>query len=219
MNTIKSQPKNWLITGGAGFIGTNLVLRLLANGDHVFVLDDLSRSGSQSNLSVLRESGLINFSQISIVNTQDLFIYCASLPSIDVVIHLAGQVSLMHSIVDPRHDFEVNALGTLNLLEACRKYWPESRLIFSSTNKVYGDLKRYSFVETETRYEPRDGTLSFTTNTQLDFHGGYGVSKGCADQYVIDYHRIYVLILCVYGNPQFAEDINILNRIKDGQRF
>ena len=185
--------ERWLVTGGAGFIGTNVVLRLLKEGIDVTVIDDLSRSGSERNLKLLLEKGLQKFYNISISDIEDLNRIIPELKSVSAVVHLAGQVSLMASIKDPRRDFEINALGTLNLLEITRRYWPDARFLFSSTNKVYGDLTKIAIRELDLRYEPRESVRSFGIDIPLDLHGGYGISKGCADQYVIDYSRQYGL--------------------------
>jgi len=185
--------KKWLITGGAGFIGANLVTKLLSIGDEVTVVDDLSRGGSETNLKVLRNLGLNTYYQKSIVDFNALRKIAEEIEEIDHIVHLAGQVSLLASIENPRLDFEINAVGTFNILEIMREYWPNSRLAYSSTNKVYGDLAHVKIRETDKRYEPMSDVRSFDTTTPLDFHGGYGVSKGCADQYVCDYSRIYGL--------------------------
>lgn len=185
--------KNWLITGGAGFIGANLVTKLLLIGEKVAVIDDLSRGGSEANLRVLQNLGLTTFFQQSITDFQALRKIAEKVDEVHHIVHLAGQVSLLASIENPRLDFEVNALGTLNVLEIMREFWPHSRLAFSSTNKVYGDLARVKIRETDKRYEPVSAVRSFDTTTPLDFHGGYGVSKGCADQYVCDYSRMFGL--------------------------
>ena len=128
----------------------------------------------------------------------------------DAVFHLAGQVAMTTSIADPRMDFEVNALGTLNLLEAVRTQTPEAVVIYSSTNKVYGDLEQYQYRETDTRYVCVGRPDGFDEQTPLDFHSPYGCSKGSADQYLRDYHRIFGLKTVVfrhssmYGGRQFA---------------
>jgi CDP-paratose 2-epimerase len=128
----------------------------------------------------------------------------------DAVFHLAGQVAMTTSITDPRLDFEINAMGTHNLLEAVRQYAPHASVIYSSTNKVYGDLEQYTYRETDTRYECIDKPNGFDELTPLEFHSPYGCSKGAADQYMLDYARIFKLKTVVfrhssmYGGRQFA---------------
>jgi len=184
---------HWLVTGGAGFIGTNVVLRLLREGEHVTVVDDLSRQGSELNAHVLAESGLDRFVKLSVADWQGMMVLAQDIPDPNYVIHLAGQVSLMQSLLDPVRDFEDNARGTLNVLELLRTFWPGSRMIFSSTNKVYGDLRDYEVRETESRFELSDFPRGLDEEIPLSFHGGYSCSKGAADQYVLDYSRHFGL--------------------------
>ena len=181
----------WLVTGGAGFIGTNLVDHLHEQGDEVFVIDDLSREGVAANRDFLVQ----NWGQQVIV--QDVSDYSALSEMFrkhgpfDAIAHLAGQVSLMASIEDPRRDFAVNAEGTLNVLELARLYSPEALVVGMSSNKVYGDLSGVAIVEEQTRYVAPGFPNGFDESLPLDFHGPYGCSKGTADQYLLDYHRIY----------------------------
>lgn len=181
----------WLVTGGAGFIGTNLVDHLHEQGDEVFVIDDLSREGVAANRDFLVQ----NWGQQVIV--QDVSDYSALSETFrkhgpfDAIAHLAGQVSLMASIEDPRRDFAVNAEGTLNVLELARLYSPEALVVGMSSNKVYGDLSGVAIVEEQTRYVAPGFPNGFDESLPLDFHGPYGCSKGTADQYLLDYHRIY----------------------------
>jgi len=188
----------WLVTGGAGFIGTNLVLRLLSDGETVVVVDDLSREGSRENWNLLQGQPNCELHCLSISNQEGVNQLFSSISTIDYIVHLAGQVSLMRSIEDPLEDFYSNALGTIYILEAVRKFHPTSRFIFSSTNKVYGDLNDQHIFETESKYVARDFPYGMPTSLKLDFHGGYGCSKGTADQYVLDYHRIFNLDTVVF---------------------
>lgn len=184
---------HWLITGGAGFIGTNLVLRLLEDGEQITVIDDLSRPGSELNASVLAEHGLNQLIRLSVADRHGLREVAETIAEPDFIIHLAGQVSLMQSLLDPIRDFEDNALGTLNILEVLRIKWPDARLIFSSTNKVYGDLSGYGISEKQNRFELPEFPHGLSEDTPLSFHGGYSCSKGAADQYVVDYSRHFGL--------------------------
>jgi CDP-paratose 2-epimerase len=186
-----------LVTGGCGFIGSNLAERALREGFEVAVFDNLQRVGSSANLSWLGGAGLKDFFHGDIRSSYDVERLIAAFRP-EAVFHLAGQVAMTTSIEDPRRDFEVNALGTLNVLEAVRRCVPESPVLYSSTNKVYGDLSRYPFVEGATRYECPDRPHGFDEETPLEFHSPYGCSKGAADQYMLDYARIYGLRTVVF---------------------
>lgn len=188
----------WLVTGGAGFIGTNLVLKLLSDNQDVIVLDDLSREGSSDNWDLLKGNSSCALERISVSDQASIERVFQSVTDLKFVVHLAGQVSLMQSIADPIDDFFSNAAGTVYVLEAVRKFHPECRILFSSTNKVYGDLGDEIIDETELKYVARDFQNGMPTQLRLDFHGGYGCSKGAADQYVIDYNRIYNLDTIVF---------------------
>lgn len=198
-----------LITGGCGFLGSNLAAYALSQGIDLCVFDSLYRYGSQSNLQWLRELGRFDFVHGDIRNPNDVHRVIARVKP-DAIFHLAGQVAMTTSIIDPRMDFEVNALGTLNLLEAVREKAPEAVIIYSSTNKVYGDLEQYHYRETDTRYVCVEHPEGFDEETPLDFHSPYGCSKGSADQYLRDYHRFFGLKTVVfrhssmYGGRQFA---------------
>jgi CDP-paratose 2-epimerase len=198
-----------LITGGFGFLGSNLAAYALSQGIELCVFDSLYRHGSQSNLQWLREQGRFEFVHGDIRNANDVHRAIGRVKP-DAIFHLAGQVAMTTSIADPRMDFEVNALGTLNVLEAVRSQTPEAVVVYSSTNKVYGDLEQYQYRETETRYVCVERPDGFDENTPLDFHSPYGCSKGSADQYLLDYHRIFGLKTVVfrhssmYGGRQFA---------------
>lgn len=198
-----------LITGGCGFLGSNLASHAISQGIDLCIFDSLYRHGSQENLTWLRTQGKFHFNHGDIRNANDVERVIRSF-SPDMVFHLAGQVAMTTSIANPRMDFEVNALGTLNVLEALRQFAPQAGVIYSSTNKVYGDLEQYEYQELATRYSCVNRPNGFDETTQLDFHSPYGCSKGAADQYLIDYNRIFGLNTVVfrhssmYGGRQFA---------------
>lgn len=198
-----------LITGGCGFLGSNLAAHALTQGLDLCVFDSLYRNGALSNLIWLRSQGRFDFAHGDIRNANDVQRVVERVKP-DAIFHLAGQVAMTTSIADPRMDFEVNAIGTLNLLEAVRAHVPEAAVIYSSTNKVYGDLEQYQYSETTTRYICVEHPDGFDEQTPLDFHSPYGCSKGSADQYMRDYHRIFRLKTVVfrhssmYGGRQFA---------------
>jgi CDP-paratose 2-epimerase len=198
-----------LITGGCGFLGSNLASDAIQRGDEVVIFDSLYRSGSRENLGWLRSQGGFTFEHGDIRNQNDITRVVQSYKP-DVIFHLAGQVAMTTSIANPRMDFEVNVMGTHNLLEAVRLHAPDATVVYSSTNKVYGDLEQFSYRETASRYECIDKPKGFDETTQLDFHSPYGCSKGAADQYMLDYARIFGLNTVVfrhssmYGGRQFA---------------
>ncbi len=198
-----------LITGGCGFVGSNLALQAMQDGNDVQIIDNLYRIGSEINLSWLRDQGKFIFREIDISNT-DVVERAMSEFLPDAVFHMAGQVAMTTSIEDPLFDFRTNALGTLNVLEAVRKHCPGSLVVYSSTNKVYGDLEYIELDETDTRYIARAYPRGFDETLNLDFRSPYGCSKGCADQYMLDYHKIYGLNTVVfrhssiYGGRQFS---------------
>lgn len=199
----------YLVTGGCGFLGSNIAGEILRQGHELVVFDSLVRFGSYQNLEWLKEQGGFEFIHGDIRNTNDVE-RTVRTHKPDVIYHLAGQVAMTTSIADPRMDFEVNVGGSFNLLNAVRLYSPESAVIYSSTNKVYGDLEQFSYRETETRYECIDKPNGFDESVNLDFHSPYGTSKGSADQYMLDFARIYGLKTAVFrhssmfGGRQFA---------------
>jgi CDP-paratose 2-epimerase len=199
----------YLITGGCGFIGSNLAAEVLKRGEELFVLDNLFRYGSSSNLDWLRKQGDFKYYPYDIRNNNDVETVIREVRP-DYIFHLSGQVAMTTSIANPRLDFEVNAMGTFNLLDAVRKYSPDSVILYSSTNKVYGDFSDLTFDETDTRYVCREYPKGFPETISLDFHSPYGCSKGAADQYLLDFHRIYGLKTIVfrhssmYGSNQHA---------------
>ena len=200
-----------LITGGCGFLGSNLASDALVRGDEVVVFDNLYRNGSRENLFWLQEQGKFTFEHGDIRNQNDVTRLIQSVKPA-AIFHLAGQVAMTTSISNPRMDFEVNVMGTHNLLEAVRQYAPDAIVVYSSTNKVYGDLEQYTYSETDTRYQCNEHPDGFDEKVQLDFHSPYGCSKGAADQYTLDYARIFGLKTVVfrhssmYGGRQFATD-------------
>lgn len=198
-----------LITGGCGFLGSNLALDALARDDELVVFDNLYRNGSLENLKWLQTQGIFTFEHGDIRNQNDITRVIQAFKP-EVIFHLAGQVAMTTSIANSRMDFEVNVMGTYNLLEAVRQHTPSAIVVYSSTNKVYGDLEQYTYVEAETRYQCLEHPNGFDEQTQLSFHSPYGCSKGAADQYMLDYARIFGLKTVVfrhssmYGGRQFA---------------
>jgi CDP-paratose 2-epimerase len=186
-----------LITGGAGFLGVNAAVHLIADGWHVTLLDNLSRPGTERNLKwlITKHPARITFVKEDVRNAGAL---AAHVKNQDAILHLAGQVAVTTSLVDPTTDFEVNAAGTLSMLEAVRQHNPEAPFLFASTNKVYGKLDRNNVACKETQ--------------PLDFHSPYGCSKGAADQYVRDYARCFdmnTVVLrqsCIYGSHQYGTE-------------
>jgi CDP-paratose 2-epimerase len=199
----------YLITGGCGFLGSNIAARLIANNDEVVIFDSLYRYGSYQNLEWLKSLGEFQYIHADIRNINDVEKTIKTIRP-DVIYHLAGQVAMTTSITDPRMDFEVNAGGTFNILNAVRLFSPDSSVIYSSTNKVYGDLEQFTYTETDSRYKCVEKPNGFDETVNLDFHSPYGTSKGCADQYMLDFHRIYGLKTVVFrhssmfGGRQFA---------------
>lgn len=198
-----------LITGGCGFLGSNLARAALEAGDEVAVLDDLSRRGADLNLAWLKDAGLKDFVRADIRDPKAV-LAATEKSRPDAVYHLAGQVAMTTSIEDPRRDFEINALGTLNVLEALRRHAPAAVLIYSSTNKVYGNLEAVRTRESDTRFVALDHPEGFDETLPLDFSSPYGCSKGAADQYVLDYAGTFGIRGMVfrhssmYGARQFA---------------
>ncbi|MCK5706722.1 MAG: SDR family NAD(P)-dependent oxidoreductase [Candidatus Aureabacteria bacterium] len=200
-----------LITGGAGFIGCNTTERFIKKGHEVIILDNLSRKGSEKNLKYLKTLKTnLDFYQMDICNFEVIDKFFKSRGPFDLIIHLAAQVAVTTSVKEPREDFEINAYGTFNLLEACRKYSPESFFIYASTNKVYGGMTDIEIVQENGRYQYKNLKNGIKEERLLDFHSPYGCSKGAADQYTIDYARIYGLKTvslrqsCIYGYRQFG---------------
>jgi CDP-paratose 2-epimerase len=201
----------FIVTGGAGFIGSNTVRRLLQSGHNVVVIDNLSRAGSPRNLEWLRQAGgELEFVRQDVRDFEGLRRALTPHRAAEVVLHFAAQVAVTTSVTDPREDFEINALGTFNLLEALRAERMEPIVLFTSSNKVYGKLAHMRIEEKPTRYQYADLPLGVDESAPLDFYSPYGCSKGAADQYVHDYARIYGMRTvvfrnsCIYGTRQFG---------------
>ena len=198
-----------LINGGCGFLGSNLASYAIEHGYDVTVFDNMSRLGSDRNREWLRTLGKFNFIHGDTRNKNDVENVIKE-EQFDAIFHLAGQVTMTKSIADPYKDFEVNAMGAVNVLDAIRKFSPHTGIIFSSTNKVYGDLENYTYEEMPTRYVCKEYPNGFDESVPLDFRSPYGCSKGCADQYMLDFARIYGIKSIVfrhssmYGSRQFA---------------
>jgi len=203
-----------LITGGAGFVGSNLAERLLSQGHQVLVFDNLSRAGVRNNLRTLQEryGGHL---EIAVGDVRDAGAVVEAVNRADEIYHFAAQVAVTTSLETPIEDFEINARGTLNVLEAARRRRPSPPLIFTSTNKVYGALADLTLLKTDRRYVPESPRVrenGIGEERPLDFHSPYGCSKGAADQYVLDYARSYDLpalvfrMSCIYGPHQFGTE-------------
>jgi len=203
-----NKDKTIIITGGCGFIGTNAAEYYLKKGFKVVVFDNLSRVGSKENLKYLKTKKGIIFVKGDIRNNKQIESTFKKYKP-DYVLHLAAQVTMVTSVQKPREDFEINAIGTFNVLEALRKEAPEAALLYTSTNKVYGEMTDLETVEKEKRYEYKN-FKGIDESRLLDFHGPYGCSKGTGDQYTIDWARIYGLKTVVfrqsgiYGPHQFG---------------
>ncbi|MCS6963437.1 NAD-dependent epimerase/dehydratase family protein [Thermoflexus sp.] len=204
-------PSQALITGGAGFIGSNLADALASEGWVVWIFDLLARPGVERNLAWLqdRHGGRIRFVRGDL---RDFPAVAEVVRQAEVIFHLAAQVAVTTSLIDPRTDFEINALGTLNVLEAARQARHRPIILYTSTNKVYGAMEEVPVVEEATRYRYADRPFGIDERQPLDFHSPYGCSKGAADQYVRDYARIYGLptvvfrMSCIYGPRQFGTE-------------
>ena len=199
-----------LVTGGAGFVGCNLVHRLCAAGRRVLIYDNLSRPGVERNLAHLRETYGERV-RVTLGDVRDFNALSEAAKGVSAVFHFAAQVAVTSSLVSPFEDFEINARGTLNLLEALRAQRNPPPVFFTSTNKVYGSLENMDFRLQGNRYEPCDEqvrTRGLGEDQPLDFYSPYGCSKGAADQYVLDYARTFGLravvfrMSCIYGPHQ-----------------
>jgi CDP-paratose 2-epimerase len=198
-----------LITGGCGFLGSNIAQKILEGGDELFIFDNLSRFGSEKNFDWLMSKGNFTFFHGDIRDKDKVADVIIEVTP-DVIYHLAGQVAMTTSITNPRFDFEINALGSFNVLESVKDYSPDSIVVYSSTNKVYGDLEWVEYAETDTRYIATNFPEGFSEAIHLDFHSPYGCSKGCADQYMLDFHRMFNVNTVVFrhssmfGGRQFS---------------
>jgi len=201
---------NILITGGCGFSGSNIARKILNDKkEKLFILDNLYREGSAKNLKWLKGHGRFTFLRGDVRFGNYIEKIIKKIKP-DIIFHLAGQVAMTTSIADPRLDFEINTAGTFNLLDSVRKYCPESVFVYSSTNKVYGNLELVKYIEHDKRYEAEGFAEGFSEKMPLEFHSPYGCSKGSADQYVLDFARLYGLRAVVfrhssiYGGRQFS---------------
>jgi CDP-paratose 2-epimerase len=203
-----------LVTGGAGFIGSNLADRLAADGYKVMIYDALSRVGVERNLEWLQRRHGARIKAIT-ADIRDENRLADAAAQAQVVFHLAAQVAVTTSLVEPRDDFSTNIVGTLNLLDALRSRNPSAPIVFASTNKVYGDLADLEFRVEADAYvpgDPRTKSYGIGEDRPLDFHTPYGCSKGAADQYVLDYARSFGLrsavlrMSCIYGQRQMGTE-------------
>jgi CDP-paratose 2-epimerase len=202
--------RHYLITGGAGFIGSNYVHRLVPRGEKVTIYDNLSRAGAPRNVAWLKETFGHDAFNLIVGDLRDADLLTETAREADVVVHLGGQVAVTTSVINPREDFEANALGTFNALEAARLSERNPIFIYSSTNKVYGGMDDVEVVEEATRWRYKHLIEGCSETQPLDFHSPYGVSKGAGDQYTRDYSRIYGLRSvvfrqsCIYGPRQWG---------------
>jgi len=200
-----------LVTGGLGFVGSNLCNRLLTEGWKVRIFDNASRRGVTHNLRWLEENHRGRFQWIN-ADIRNFTALSRAAKGVDVVYHLASQVAVTTSVLNPREDFEINALGAFNVLEAAREQKRRPIIVFTSTNKVYGGMESEKVKEGKTKYSFANRPRGISESFPLDFHSPYGCSKGCADQYVHDYGRIYDIptvvlrMSCIYGNRQFGNE-------------
>lgn len=198
-----------LINGGCGFLGSNLAAHGIKEGYDITVFDNLSRLGASKNKEWLETLGDFTFIHGDTRNKNDVETTIKE-GQFDAVFHLAGQVAMTTSIANPYKDFEINTMGAVNVLDSIRKYSPHTAIFFSSTNKVYGDLEYYTYEETDTRYRCKEFPNGFDESVPLDFRSPYGCSKGAADQYMLDFYRIFGVKATVfrhssmYGSRQFA---------------
>ncbi len=201
--------KNVLITGGAGFVGCNAARYFGSRNWHVTVFDNLSRDGSDQNLEWLRHGFSFEFERADVCSRAAVDRVVSAKPY-DAVIHLAAQVAVTTSVTDPRADFMANALGTFNVLDAVRRFSPETVVVFASTNKVYGKITSAGTQLMGDRYGYTDRPFGIAEAEPLDFLSPYGCSKGAADQYTLDFARMYGIPAtsfrqsCIYGTRQFG---------------
>lgn len=199
----------FLVFGGCGFLGSNLASEVLRLGHELAIYDNLSRVGSENNKLWLESLGKFQMFQNNVQDSDKVASVVRDFKP-DVIFHTAGQVAMTTSLENPRADFETNALGTFNVLEAVRLHSPQTSVFFSSTNKVYGDLEDYHYKETATRYICEEFPEGFPESIPLDFRTPYGCSKGAADQYIKDYSLCYGLKTVVFrhssifGGRQFS---------------
>jgi CDP-paratose 2-epimerase len=211
---LSSDERSILITGGAGFVATNLAHQLLASGRRVILFDNLSRAGVEENVKWLQQTHGARV-RFECGDIRDLAAVSAVVKQASQVYHFAAQVAVTTSLTHPFLDFDVNARGTLNLLEAARACERPPSILFTSTNKVYGHLDDVPLRKTSTRYEPSESVVQrygVDESRSLQFHSPYGCSKGVAEQYVLDYARTFGLhtvvfrMSCIYGPHQFGTE-------------
>jgi nucleoside-diphosphate-sugar epimerase/intein/homing endonuclease len=206
-----SRQRKWIVTGGAGFIGCHAASRFHQAGHRVVAVDNLSRPGADRNLAWLRAQGVEDFVRLDVRDASGLHDLLARHADADAVLHLAGQVAVTTSVANPRADFETNALGTLNVLEAVRlAAGGRPAVLYSSTNKVYGHLDHVRVVERDGRYAYEDRPFGVDESEPLDFHSPYGCSKGAGDQYVRDYARIYGMKTVSFRQSCLAGDQEVV---------
>mgnify|MGYP001329171896 CR=1 FL=1 len=202
-----------LITGGCGFLGSNLAAHFIKNNQKVYIIDSLERVGSEDNLNWLHSlsnKDQLTFLKADICKKDNINKFFKDFSPFNFICHVAGQVAMTNSILNPRKDFEANVLGTFNILESARNYSPNAFIAFSSTNKVYGDLGSIEIIETDKRYKLKSFPKGLDEKIPLDFSTPYGCSKGSADQYVRDWSRVFGLKTVVfrhssiYGGRQYA---------------
>lgn len=212
--SVRAPAPRIVVTGGAGFLGSNLVDRLAASGRDVLVVDNLSRPRVKENLAWLRKRHPRRLA-VELADVRDAVAMAEAVRGAGAVVHLAAQVAVTTSVADPITDFEINARGTLNILEGLRRGAPQAPLLFASTNKVYGKFLDLGGVKARgERYVPRSRRLlgGVDETMPLDLYSPYGCSKGVADQYVLDYARVYGLktavfrMSCLYGPRQFGNE-------------
>ncbi len=199
----------YLVTGGCGFVGCNIAARLIERGERVVVFDNMSRQGAEENLKWLRSLGAVDFVKGDTREEAEI-IQLVTKAQPNVIFHLAGQVAMTTSMGDPRRDFSTNVLGSFNLLESVRLHCPEATVVYSSSNKVYGELATLQLKEESLRYAAVNFPNGVDETAPLDFQTPYGCSKGAADQYMLDYARVFGLNTVVFrhstifGGRQFA---------------
>lgn len=200
-----------LITGGAGFIGVNAADYFVRDGWKITILDNLSRAGTERNLAWIQATHPEHVEYIN-GDIRDAALMYEVMHGKSAILHLAAQVAVTTSLTDPRPDFEINALGTFNVLDAMRTEAKDATLLFASTNKVYGRLGEMKLKATATRWLPENGKEGVDEEQPLDFHSPYGCSKGAADQYVRDFARCYGMRTvvfrqsCIYGPHQYGNE-------------
>lgn len=202
--------RKYLITGGAGFIGSNYARRLIQRNEQVTIFDNLSRAGAPRNIDWLKSQFGDDAFRLIVGDVRSADQIAEAAKDADVIVHLAGQVAVTTSVTNPREDFEANALGTFNTLEAARLSGRDPVFLYASTNKVYGGMEDVKVVEEATRWRYAELEHGCPESQPIDFHSPYGCSKGAGDQYVRDYARIYGLRTvvfrqsCIYGPRQFG---------------